>query len=440
MQIDGHFTWKKIFIYTLPPILMMIFTSLYGIVDGFFVSNFVGETEYSSVNFVMPVIMILASIGFMIGSGGSALISKTLGEGKKEKANQIFSLLVYISLICGVVLGILAIILLKPLVILLGAKGDMIEKSVLYGRILLFVLPLYILQYEFQTLIITSQKQTLGLIITLISGCTNIILDALFIVVFKWGIIGAAVASAIAQSLGGIIPLIYFSRKNSSLLKLGKTNLDFKALRQACLNGSSEFISNVAMSILSIVFNYQLMKFYGEFGVAAYGTYMYVGLIFYAIFIGYISGMAPIIGYNYGAKCEDEIKSIFKKSLFVIAISSILMTILGILLARPLSLIFVSYNEELLNLTIHVLSIASISFLFSGISVFSSGFFTSLNDGVTSACISFGRTFLFQIGLVLILPLFLKESGIWYSIIISEICAAIVSIFFLIIKKKKYNY
>lgn len=412
MQLEGHFTWKKIFIYTILPVLMMLFTSLYGIVDGFFVSNYVGETEYSSVNFVMPIIMILASIGFMIGSGGSALISKNLGQKNNDKANQIFSLLICICLVIGTFLAILFIILLKPLVKLLGAKGDMIEKSVLYGRILLFVLPLYILQYAFQTLIITSQKQTLGLIITLISGFTNIILDTLFIVVFKWGITGAAVASAIGQSLGGIIPLVYFSKKNSSLLQLCRFKIDFKSLKHACINGSSEFISNVAMSILSIIFNYQLMKYYGEFGVASYGTYMYVGLIFYAIFIGYTSGMAPVIGYNYGAQNEKEIKNILKKSILVISITSICMMLLGTLLANPLSKIFVSYNKELLDLTTYVLSVASISFLFSGISIFSSGYFTALNDGVTSACISFGRTILFQIGFVIILPIFLKEKGI----------------------------
>lgn len=440
MKISDHFTWKKIILFTLPPISMMVFTSLYGVVDGFFISNFVGETEFAAINFVLPIIMILGSIGFMFGSGGSALIAKTIGEGNKEKANKIFSLLIYTVLIIGIIFSLIMFFALKPLLIVLGADANMIEPALVYGKILLITLPLFVLQFTFQNLIITSEKPTFGLIVTLIVGFTNIILDALFIAIFKWGIYGAAAATAISQSLGGIIPLIYYLRKNTSLLKLGKTTFDIKSILKTCLNGLSEFISNVAMSILGIIFNAQLMKYYGEYGVSAYGVYMYVGFIFVAIFIGYVSGVAPIIGYNFGAKNTKELKNVFYKSLLFISITSICMALCGVLLSKPLAYVFVSYNDDLFKLTEYVLKISSLSFLFSGINILASSFFTALNNGLVSAIISFGRTIIFQTGLVIVLPFIFNENGIWYSIVLSEIFSIIVSITFLICNKRKYSY
>lgn len=440
MKISDHFTWKKLFLFTLPSIIMMVFTSLYGVVDGFFISNFVGETEFAAINFVLPIIMILGAVGFMFGSGGSALIAKTLGEGKKEKANKIFSLLIYTLIIIGIIFSAIMFIFLEPLVILLGAEGGMIESGVIYGKILLLILPLYIVQFAFQALIITSEKPTFGLIVTLIVGFTNIILDALFIAIFKWGIIGAACATAISQSLGAIIPLIYYSRDNTSLLRLGKTTLDIKSILKTCLNGSSEFIGNVAMSILGIIFNALLMHHYGEYGVSAYGVYMYVGFIFVAIFIGYVSGMAPLIAYNYGAKNIKELKNIFNKSVVIITITSICMALFCFLLSKPLSWIFVGYNEELLQLTIHVLKVASFSFIFCGINIFASSLFTALNNGVVSAIISFTRTIIFQIGLVIILPIIFGKEGLWYSIVLAEVFGFIISTFFIIYCKKGYQY
>lgn len=441
MEFSNHFTWKKLFKFSLPPIMMMIFTSLYGIVDGFFISNYVGDSEFASINIIMPLITILGSIGFMVGSGGSALISKTIGEKKLKKANEIFSLLIYFSFIIGVIVSIITIIFIKPICILLGAEDKMIDMAATYGRIILYVMPLYILQFAFQSLIITSGKPTLGLIVTLISGFTNIILDALFIIVFKLGLAGASLATAIGQSIGGLIPLIYFANKNNtSLLKLGKTKIDLKALLQTLFNGSSEFISNVAMSIVSIAFNLQLMKYYGQDGVSAYGIYMYVGLIFVAIFIGYTSAISPIVGYNYGAKNTNELKSIFKKSILLISITSVSMFLVGLLLSKPLAFIFVSYNDVLMDLTIHVITIASFSFLFCGINIFTSGFFTALNNGLISAICSFIRTLVFQLVLVIIFPLIFKSEGIWYSIVVAEIFSVILSCIFLVTQKKKYQY
>lgn len=440
MKISDHFSFKKLMLFVLPSILMMVFVSIYSVVDGFFISNFVGETEFASVNLVMSLPLILGSIGFLVGSGGSALISKTIGEGEKEKANEIFSMIIYFAILVGVVLGIIAFLFIEKIVILLGAEGDMIKYASTYGSILLVTLPFFILQYAFQALLVTAEKPKMGLYVTLIAGCSNILLDAVFVIVFKWGLVGAAIATSFSQVLGGLIPLIYFLRKNNSLLRLGKMNLDIKSLLKICANGSSEFVSNVSTAIVSIVFNLQLMKYYGEYGVASYGVYMYVSMIFIAVFLGFTTGVAPLVGYNYGSKNQEELKGLFSKSIIFIISSSVLMTIIGVALSKPLSSIFVSYNNELLDLTVHVMMIACLSFLFTGISIYASGFFTALNNGLISAIISFVRTLVCQLGAIILLPLIFKEEGIWYAIVTSEIIASVVSIFFIIFNKKEYNY
>lgn len=440
MKISDNFTFKKLLMFALPSILMMVFTSIYSIVDGFFVSNFVGQTQFASLNLIMPVLMILGSIGFMVGSGGSALISKTFGEGDEKKANEIFSLIIYFAIIVGIILAAVAICFIKPIAILLGAEGDMIEYASNYATIILLSLPFYILQYSFQTLLVTANKPQIGLFVTILAGVTNMVMDALLVAVFKLGLEGAALATMLSQMVGGVIPLLYFIFNKKGILHLGKTKFNLKWLLKVCGNGSSEFISNVSMSIVGIVFNLQLMKYYGQFGVSAYGVYMYVGMIFLAIFIGYSSGVAPVIGFNYGAKNTQNLKSLFKKSLLVIGVTSVLMTALGILCAKPLSLIFVSCDLELLDLTVYAMKLGSISFAFTGITIFASSFFTSLNDGLVSALISFIRTLICQLVAIIVLPIIFKGEGIWYSIFISEILASGVSIYFLISQKKKYQY
>ena len=419
---------------------MMIFTSIYGVVDGFFVSNFVGKTPFAAVNFIMPFLMILGGLGFMFGTGGSALISKTLGEGEKDKAQRIFSLLVYVSVLCGVIMAILGIIFIKPIASLLGAEGAMLEDCVLYGRIILCALPFLLLQFEFQSFFITAEKPQLGLASTLIAGFTNMILDALFTAIFPFGLVGAAFATATSQVVGGIIPLVYFSRKNPSLLRLRKTEFDGKSLLKTVTNGSSELMSNISMSIVSMLYNIQLLKYAGENGVAAYGTLMYVNLVFIAIFIGYSIGVAPVVGYHYGAKNENELKGLKRKSFVIILASSLVMFILAEVLAKPLSSIFVGYDKELLELTVRGFHIYSFSFLFAGIAIFGSSFFTALNDGAISAIISFLRTLVFQISAVLLFPLIWGIDGIWISIVAAEVMAVIVTLIFLKIKKKKFNY
>lgn len=440
IQLSDHFNYGKLLKFALPSIIMLVFSSIYGVVDGFFVSNFVGKTPFTAVNFIMPLLIILGSVGFMFGTGGGAIISKTMGEGETEKAKKLFSLIVYTSVVCGIVLAILGIIFIRPFAIALGAKGELLENCVTYGRIILMAIPAYILQYEFQCLFATAEKPTLGLCVTLAAGLTNIALDALLVAVFSLGLEGAAAATAISQCVGGIIPLIYFAHSNSSFLKLGKTTFDGRALAKTCINGSSELMSNISISIVSLLYNVQLLKYAGEDGVAVYGVLMYVSMVFQAIFIGYSVGTAPIIGYHYGAKNYDELKGLLKKSFKLIIIFAIVMFIFALLLSMPLSFIFVGYDKNLFELTVHAFSIFSFSFLFSGYSIFGSSFFTALNNGLISAAISFLRTLIFQIVAVLILPLFLGLDGIWTSIVAAEVMAVIVTSVFIKINKKKYNY
>lgn len=440
IQLSDHFDYKKLLRFTLPSIVMMIFTSIYGVVDGFFVSNFVGKTPFAAVNFIMPFLMILGAIGFMFGTGGSAIIAITMGAGDKEKAKRLFSMFVYVSIACGVVIAVLGILFIRPVAALLGAEGTMLDNCVLYGRVILIALPAFILQYEFQSFFITAEKPQLGLAVTVAAGVTNMVLDALFVAIFRWGLVGAAAATAFSQAVGGVVPLIYFGRPNGSLLRLTRTKFDGGALLKACTNGSSELMSNISMSIVSMLYNAQLMKYAGEDGVAAYGVLMYVNMIFLAAFIGYSVGIAPVIGYHYGSGNHDELKGLLKRSLVLTGIFSVGMLALAEGLARPLSMIFVGYDQELLDLTLKGFLIYSFSFLFAGIAIYGSSFFTALGNGLVSALISFLRTLVFQVAAVLIFPLVWGIDGIWISIVAAELMAALVTVLFLIGKRKKYRY
>ncbi len=440
IQLSDHFTYKHLLRFTLPSIIMLVFTSIYGVVDGFFVSNFAGKTEFAAVNFVMPLLMILGCVGFMFGTGGSALIAITMGTGNTKKANEIFSLLIYVSAVCGVVLALAGILMVGPVAAVMGAEEEMLEACVRYGRIVLVALPFYILQYEFQCLFVAAEKPKLGLAITVAAGITNMVLDALFVAVLAWGLEGAALATALSQLVGGVIPLIYFGRKNTSLLRLVKCRFDGGVLAKTCTNGISELMSSISMSIVSMLYNVQLMKYAGENGIAAYGVLMYVSMIFQAIFIGYSVGVAPVVGYHYGAQNQEELKSLLKKSGLLIGVFSIVMFFAGEMLGRPLSMVFVGYDGNLLSMTVHAFAIFSFSFLFSGIAIFGSSFFTALGDGLTSALISFLRTLVFQVAAVLIFPVFWELDGIWLSIVLAEVMAVAVTVLFLYGKRKKYRY
>ena len=440
IQLSDHFTYKKLLRFTLPSIAMMIFTSIYGVVDGFFVSNFVGKTPFAAVNFIMPFLMILGAFGFMLGTGGSALISKTLGEGKTEKAHCLFSMVVCVSILLGIVIAVLGVICIRPAASLLGAEGEMLDNCVLYGRIILAAIPAYMLQQEFQSFFIMAEKPQLGLYTTITAGVANMVLDGLFIAVFRWGVAGAAIATGISQIIGGVIPVLYFLRPNTSLLKLTRPSFDGRALLRICTNGSSELMSNISMSLVGMLYNMQLMKYAGENGVAAYGVLMYVSMIFIAAFIGYPIGTAPVISYHYGAGNHDELKSLLRKSLIIVGVFSLGMLILGEVLARPLSVIFVGYDTELLSLTLRGFAIFSFSFLFSGFAIYGSGFFTALNNGLISAVISFLRTLVFQVAAILILPMIWGIDGIWISIVVAEVMATAVTILFWIGNRSKYHY
>lgn len=440
IQLSDHFDYKKLLRFTLPSIVMMIFTSIYGVVDGFFVSNFVGKTPFAAVNFIMPFLMILGAVGFMFGTGGSALIAITMGTGDRERANRLFSLFVYISAICGVIIAVLGIVLIRPAAALLGAEGVLLDNCVLYGRVILIALPAFILQYEFQSFFITAEKPQLGLAVTVAAGMTNMVLDGVFVGLLQWGLVGAAGATALSQAVGGIIPLIYFGRPNTSLLRLTRTKFDGRALLKTCVNGSSELMSNISMSVVGMLYNLQLMKYAGEDGVAAYGVLMYVSMIFFAAFIGYSVGVAPVVGYHYGAGNREELKGLLKRSLVLIGIFSMGMLGLGEGLARPLSLIFVGYDAELLELTLEGFLVYSFSFLFAGIAVYGSSFFTALGNGLVSALISFLRTLVFQVAAVLLFPLVWGIDGIWISIVAAELMAAVVTVLFLVGMRGKYHY
>ena len=440
IQLSDSFDYKKLLRFTFPSIIMMVFTSIYGVVDGFFVSNFVGKTPFAAVNFIMPFLMILGTVGFMFGTGGSALIAITMGAGDKERAKRLFSLFIYVSAICGILIGALGIVVIRPVAAWLGAEGELLDNCVVYGRIILAVLPALILQYEFQSFFITAEKPKLGLAVTVAAGVANMVLDALFVGVLRWGLVGAAAATAIIQSVGGIIPLIYFGRPNTSLLRLTRTKFDGRALLKACTNGSSELMSNISMSVVGMLYNIQLMKYAGEDGVAAYGVLMYVNMIFLAAFIGYSVGVAPVVGYHYGAGNHEELKGLLKKSLVLIGIFSVGMVVLAEGLARPLALIFVGYDPELLDMTLRGFLVYSFSFLFAGLAIYGSSFFTALGNGLVSALISFLRTLVFQVAAVLIFPLIWGLDGIWFSIVAAELVAALVTVAFLAGKRKKYHY
>lgn len=442
IQLSDHFTYGKLIKFTLPCIGMMIFTSIYGVVDGFFVSNYAGKTPFAAVNLIMPFLMILSTVGFMFGTGGSALVAKTFGEGDKEKANRYFSLFVYVAFALGIVFSVLGIIFIRPIAALLGAEGELLNYAVLYARIILIALPFNTLQYLFQSFLVTAEKPQIGFAVTVSAGVTNMVFDALFVINFpmEYKLAGAAIATAMSQFIGGGVPLIYFLRKNNSILRIGKTTFDGKAILKACVNGSSEFMSNISMNLVGMLYNIQLMKYAGEDGIAAYGVMMYVSMIFAAAFIGYSIGTAPVIGYHDGAGNHDELKGLLKKSLTIIGTFSICMVLLAELLAVPLAKIFVSYDAKLMDLTVYGFRIFALSFLFMGYAIFTSSFFTALNDGITSAIISLFRTLVFQTTAVMLLPLILGINGVWLSIIIAEFMAVVFSVIFLVTKRKKYHY
>ncbi len=441
IQLSEHFTYNKLLRFVFPSIVMMIFTSIYSVVDGLFVSNYVGKTALASINLILPFLMGLSALGFMIGTGGSAIVAKTLGEGDLKQANSYFSMLVYVTAIGGIILALLGMLLIPSVVSLLGAEGELLSNCILYGRISFISMPAFMLQNVFQSFFVTAEKPKLGLAVIITAGVTNMILDLLFVGILGFGLAGAAVATVCGEMIGGLFPVFYFSRKNSSLLRLGKTQFNGRILMQTCVNGSSELMTNLSSSIVNSLYNIQLMKFAGENGVAAYAAIMYVNFIFIAIFLGYSIGSAPIISYHYGAGNHGELKNLYKKSLQLVGFWGILLFVLAQLLATPLAKLFVGYDSTLLAMTQTGFRIYSLVYLINGFNIFGSSFFTALSNGVVSAVISFLRTLVFQIGAVLILPIvFGGINGIWSSVTVAELLTLCITITFFVRQRRKYHY
>lgn len=440
IQLSDHFTYARLFRFVLPSIVMMVFTSIYGVVDGLFVSNFAGKTAFASINLIMPFLIILGAMGFMLGTGGTALVSRVLGEGDKEHANKYFSMITLFGILLGVILTVVGVLAMRPMAILLGATEAMVDDCVLYGRIVVCFLTSFMLQNMFQSFLIAAEQPKFGLLITLAAGVTNMVLDALFVGVFRWGIAGAAIATGISQTVGGVVPLMYFLFSKSSPLRLRWTEFEVQPLLRSCTNGSSELMSNISGSLIGMLYNAQLMRFLGEDGVATYGVLMYVQFIFVAIDIGYSIGCAPIISYHYGARNHPELRNLLTKGLKVMGILGIVMTIAAISLSGTLANIFVGYDATLCELTRHAFHLFSFAFLLAGFNIFLSSFFTALNNGGVSAAISFLRTLVFQAASVILLPMALDVDGLWWAASAAEALAFVVSIGFLLAMKGKYHY
>lgn len=440
IQLSDHFDYKKLVRFVLPSIVMMVFTSIYGVVDGLFVSNYVGKTPFAAINLVMPFLMILGGVGFMFGTGGTALVAKTLGEGKKERAQQIFTMMVKVTFLVGVTISAIGFFFMPQIATFLGADEMMLKDCVIYGRIIIAFNVAFMLQNVFQSFLVTAEKPKLGLFVTVIAGVGNMVMDALFIAVFRWGVVGAALATGLSQTIGGVLPLIYFMLPNTSLLRFTKARMEFQPIFRAMTNGVSELVGNVTASFVGMLYNFQLLKYAGENGVAAYGVLMYVGFIFVAVFIGYAIGSAPVVGFHYGAGNHDELKNLLKKSCILMFGTGVTMFALAEGLAEPLAYLFVGYDKMLYDMTVGCFRIAVSTYLVTGFNIFASSFFTALNNGAVSAAISFLRTFLFKLSAVFILPFLFGLPGIWWAEVTAEIAAFTLSVAFLIFQRKKYHY
>lgn len=440
IELKGHYTQKRLVQTVVPSILMVLISSVYGVVDGLFVSNFAGKTPFAAINLVWPAIMVVSSLGVMVGVGGSALVAKIKGEGDDVKADKVFSMLIEFSVAVGLVLGILSFVFMPQIVDWLGSDQQMAYYSILYGRMLAAALPFSILQMTFTPFFMTAERPDLGTKFTIICGLVNIVLDAIFIGWLHWGIAGAAAATIASQMVGSIGPLLYFSTKrNHSSLRIKITPIELLPIKRACVNGSSEFVANISFSVVSMCYNWQLMQYLGQAGVAAYGIIMYAGMIFYSIVSGFNIGVSPIIAYNYGANDRTEMHSLLKHSLIIMGVIDLVCLVSSELSAPLVARIFVGYDPELLQLTTVAFRIYMISFLFSGYNAFTSAFFTSLNNGVVSAVLSFTR-FVFEVASIFILPLLLGSAGIWISVVLSETFAILLSGTAIITFRKRYGY
>lgn len=440
IKLSDHFTYGRLVRFALPSIAMMIFTSIYSVVDGLFVSNFAGKEALAAVNLVFPLAMALGSVGFMFGTGGAALVAKTMGEGDAVRANRLFSFIVIAAVLTGAALCGAGALALEPLLGALGAEGALMEQGLVYGFMLLGALPFFVVQNVFQSFFIAAEKPKVGLAVVVAAGVTNIALDYLFIAVLGWGIAGAALATAAGQILAAAASAAFFARSATSRLRFARPVVDFRALGKTCVNGSSELMTEVAASVVSTLYNLQLMSLAGADGVAAYGVIMYVNFIFTAVFFGFAMGTGPIVSYHYGARNAGELQGLFRKSFTLVGVTGVAMVALTQLLAAPLVNVFVGYDPELVAMTLHGFRIYALAFLVCGFNIYGSAFFTALNNGKVSALISFMRTLVFETSTVMLLPLAWGIDGVWSAIIVAEACALVLTAFFLVYLRKPYGY
>ena len=438
--MSQHFTMSKLVRFTAPSVGMMVLMSLYVMADGFFVSNFCGATALAAVNFAYPIALLLGTVGYMLGPGGAAVVAKTRGEGDDARANRQFSLFVYVSIAAGIVFTAVGLAALEPLLVAFGATGEMLDDCMAYGIILVCGVSFDILQFFFQAFLPVAGKPGMGFGVTVAAGLTNVALDALLIVGFGMGVEGAAIGTVASMAVGGVIPLVYFSLPNKSPLRLGRTSMDWRVLGHACANGSSEMVSNLAMSIVAIVYNVQLLAYLGEPGVAAYSVIAYVSFAFAAVFLGYATGSSPLMSYQYGAKNQAEMQNLFKKSLVIVGACGIVMFAATRVLAAPLASVFVGYDVSLEELTVHAFGLYSLAFLIMGFNVYGSALFTSLGNGLVSAIISFVRSFVCEIGAVMLLPMAIGPDGIWLSVVVAELVALVMTGVFTIKLGNVYGY
>ena len=316
IELSGHYGYRRMIRSVLPSIAMVLVTSIYSIVDGFFVANFAGKTGFAAINLTFPAIMMIGSLGLMIGTGGAALVAKIKGEGYPEKANRVFTMLVQFGLALGVLLGVALAIGAPVVARWLGADEPMMDECVAYIRLNMIGMPGFVLQCAFQSFYMAAERPQLGTLMSIVAGVVNVLLDAVLVWGLGLGVAGAALATAAGCLVGGLFPLYYFSsRRNRGSLRIIPTRILWPYVGKACTNGLSEYVGSIAMNIVTMCYNLQLMRYLGEDGVSAYGVVMYIAFIFAAVFIGYNIGITPIIGYHYGAADVREQRSLFFKSL-----------------------------------------------------------------------------------------------------------------------------
>lgn len=441
MTLGGHYGARRLFISSLPLIGMMVLISIYSIVDGLFVSNLVGTTAFAALNLIWPAIGLVGALGLMVGTGGAALVSKTLGEGDEPRANRYFSMFVEFILLLSVVLAVPLLVWMEPLAVAIGAEGEMVRQCAIYGRICAAGMPAFMMQMGIQPFFMVAGRPRMGTWISLVSGLLNIGLDALFIIVCGWGLAGAAAGSMLACCFGGFYPLWYFSsRFNRSSLAFKATGFEFGPLAKACSNGLSEFVGNISFNIVSMCYNWQLMRFYGENGVAAYSVILYLGFIFVAVYSGYNMTVTPLVGFNFGAGNKRELRSLLRHSLTLMLVLGVLLAGTAELLAGPAARLFVGYDSELTALTVHATRLYAPSFLITGLTLFVSAWFTGLNNGPVSALASFSRTFVFELSCVFLLPVLLGVNGIWLSAPAAEILSLFLGAALLLRFRSRYGY